>query len=201
MEKVIQVTSSLIHITARTLLICAVIQIGTIPVGFADEAGIHPTAPPALKQPEIKDSFRYERRFLYKGKVLECDSNVQRDAERLRLIVADVPPALAELDTYQRNRQNVRTAAYVGSMGLIIALGGLLISKSFTDSNGNPTDTSNKVRGYSLAGGLGLTGISFIYGFSILSTNESHVDHAVQLHNQAHPDTPIELQFTTGFSL
>lgn len=159
------------------------------------------SAPAALKQPEITDSFRCERRFLYKGKILGCDSNVQRDAERLRPIISDVPSAVTELDTYQRNRQNVRTAAYVGSIGLLVALGGLLLSRSFTDANGDLTNTGKQVRGYTLGGGLALTGISLIYGLSILTTNETHLQNAVTNFNQVHTDHPIELQFTTGFSL
>jgi len=159
-----------------------------------------PTAPQALKQPVVIDAFHCERRFLYMGKVFGCDSNVQRDAERLRPLMADVPQALAELDTYQRNRQSVRIAAYAGSIGIIAAIGGVLIARTFTDSNGNATNTGIALRNYALAGGLGLTGISLIYGLSILSTNESHIDNAVRYHNQAHPGTPIELQFTTGFS-
>jgi hypothetical protein len=176
---------------------------------FADEVQpepVHvgpkkPTAPHAIKQPEVIDSFRCERRFRYKGKLLECDSNVQRDAERLRPVMEDVPAALAELDTYQRSRQNVRTAAYVGSVGLLVALGGVLLSRSFTDSNGNLTNTGLQVRTVSLIGGLGITGISFGFGWITLHKTESYIDNAVRLHNQAHPDTPIELQFTTGFSL
>lgn len=186
--------------TARILLLCVLAQSAFMNPGFAEEDP-KPNRPPPLKQPEITDSFRCERRLLYQGKILTCDSNVQRDAERLRPIISDVPPALQELDTYQTNRQNVRTAAYVGSVGLLIALGGLLVSRSFTDSQNNLTDTGTKIRGYTLAGGLGLTGISFIYGLSILTTNESHLEHAVTNFNHVHPDNPIELQFTTGFSL
>jgi hypothetical protein len=207
----------LVHFTTQTLIVCVVIQASqgwTISPCFAndeDTAGEsipadipagpkQPTPPRALKQPHMIDTFHCERRFLYKGKVFACDSNVQRDAERLRPLMIDVPPALKELDTYQKNRQNVRTAAYIGSIGLLAALAGTLLSRNFTDQNGNVTGTGIALRNYSLAGGLGLTGFSLVYGLSILSTNESHIDNAVRYHNQAHPDTPIELQFTTGFS-
>ena len=200
-------TSPWIQHSARLLLLCVAVQFSQ----FAQAADIRvepvpsgpakPTAPLALKQPEVHDAFRCERRFLYKGKIFGCDSNVQRDAERLRPILTDVPPALAELDTYQRNRQNIRSAAYVGSIGLLAALGGFLVSRTFTNKDGQLTDTGTAIRGYSLAAGLGLTGLSLVYGLSILSTNESHIDNAVLLHNKAHPDTPIELQFSTGFSL
>jgi hypothetical protein len=211
----------LVQLTARTLLVAAAIQachLWTPALSFAKENDVDPdaqieavpesipagpkkpSAPRALKQPTIVDTFHCERRFLYMGKVYGCDSNVQRDAERLRPLMADVPAALAELDTYQRNRQSVRVAAYVGSIGLLAAIGGVLISRTFTDSNGNATNASIAFRNYALAGGLGITGISLLYGLSVLSTNESHIDNAVRYHNQAHPNTPIELQFTTGFS-
>lgn len=157
-----------------------------------------PTPPPAIPQPKVTDAFRCERKFTYQGRVFDCDSNVQRDAERLRPLMTDVPGALADLDTYQRNRQNVRNAAYVGSVGLLVAIAGLLVSRTFTDSNGNLTGTGTEVRSYSTLGGGGLAVITFAYGWVTLHKNELYVDDAVRLHNQAHPGTPIEL--TTGFS-
>jgi hypothetical protein len=160
-----------------------------------------PTAPKSFKKPDVKDAFHCERQFLYKGRTYGCDSFVQRDAERLRLIVADVPESTQEIDVYQRNRKNVKRAAYVGSMGLLIFLGGLFVSRSFTDSNGNIDQTGNAIRLYSAIGGLGLTIASVGVGFGLLYKNESHIDNAVKFHNEAHPNTPITLQFSKELNL
>lgn len=159
-----------------------------------------PTPPAAIPQPRAPEPFRCERKFVYQGKVFDCDSNVQRDAERLRPLMTDVPAALADLDTYQRNRQNVRDAAYVGSVGLFLVIAGLLASRTFTDTNGNLTNTGTQVRSYSAFGGGGLVILSVAYGWATLYRNESYVDDAVKLHNEAHPNTPIQLQLGTGFT-
>jgi hypothetical protein len=156
-----------------------------------------PFAPPTLRRPEMKDAFHCERTFLYKGRTYGCDSYVQRDAERLRIFVSDVPEATSEIDTYQRNRKNVRTAAYVGSVGILIAIAGILVGPLITSSDVGRSD----IRTVSTYLGGGITLGSIAFGFVTLNNNESHVDRAVALHNEAHPKTPIVLQFSTGFSL
>jgi hypothetical protein len=159
-----------------------------------------PTAPKPFKKPDVKDPFHCDRQFLYKGQTYGCDSFVQRDGERLRLIVADVPASTQEIDDYQRNRKNVKRAAYVGSMGLLIFIGGFLLSRSFTNPDGSLTDTGRSIRiaGF---GGLGLTIASVGVGFGLLYKNESHIDNAVKFHNEAHPNTPITLQFSKELNL
>jgi hypothetical protein len=156
-----------------------------------------PFAPPTLKRPVIKDAFHCERTFLYKGKTYGCDSYVQRDAERLRIFVSDIPEATSEIDTYQRNRKNVRTAAYVGSLGILFALAGILVGPLVTNSDVGRSDIRT-VTSYA-GGGITLGAIAF--GVITLNNNESHIDRAVALHNEAHPTTPIVLQFSKGFSL
>src|SRR5690348_3928332 len=59
---------------------------------------VKPSAPPALTQKIPGYSPHCERYFEYRGKWLECDSNVSRDGEALRSIMNDVPSAIAELD-------------------------------------------------------------------------------------------------------
>jgi hypothetical protein len=160
-----------------------------------------PFAPPTLKRPVMKDAFHCERTFLYKGKTYGCDSYVQRDAERLRIFVSDIPEATSEIDTYQRNRKNVRTAAYVGSVGLLIAIAGFFGSRAFQDGDGNVNSTGIAIRTVTTTVGMGLTLGSVTFGIISLNNNESHIDRAVALHNEAHPMTPIVLQFSKGFSL
>ncbi len=174
-------SSSWIRHTARVLLLSACVQLS--PSAFADNNDLlKPSTPPALKQPEVMDAFRCERQFLYKGKILDCDSNVQRDAERLRPIVQDVPAAVAELDIYQRKRQNMRVAAYGVSAGLMLVLvGGLLLPKNFFENSGGSVGGAGiPIRGFSLAAGGGMTLFWLGYGYFKVITNGPHIDQAVQ---------------------
>lgn len=206
----LQTTSSAFSRSTLSLRLLSVFLVAEASISpqLAQSAELEPSPkkkpPEFIAQPETSSSRNYfhcERRFLYQGKQYGCDSNIQRDAEHLRPLFSQVPSAVAELDTYQGNRQNVRTAAYVGSVGLLVALGGLLVSRSFTDSNGNLTSTGNQLRNLTLLGGLGITGVSVVYGLSILHNNESHLDTAVKNFNQARPNTPIVLELSTGFNL
>ncbi len=146
------------------------------------------------------NAFRCDREFIYNGKKLNCDSNAKPDGEGLRAVVQDTPSAVNELDTYQDNRRSIRNAAYVGSVGLLSALAGLLISRQFTDSAGNISSTGSSIRNIMGIGGFSLFGGSLIYALTVVKTNESHLGAAVQNFNTAHPDHPIELQFSTGLS-
>ena len=104
----------------------------------------------------------------------------------------DVPAALAELDIYKSNREKVRNAAYLGSLGLLAIIAGIIISHP-------PIDAGGTIRpgGYMMFGGLGLSVNSLIYGLSMIENNETHISNAVQHYNAAHPENPIELQFST----
>ena len=159
-----------------------------------------PSAPPALVIQQPKDPFQCERYFIYQGMRISCDSSIRQDAERLRPIIEDTPPAVSELDQYQANRRNIRTAAYVGTIGLAIMALGFVASRQWTQDNGELNSKGQLVRNLTFYGGLGLTFGTVVYGISILQTNEAHLGNAVKLHNDAHPDRPIELQFTTGIS-
>lgn len=127
------------------------------------------------------------------GKKLECDSNVGKDAERLRPLFQDIPKALTELDTYQANQQKMRYAAYLGTLGFIAVIAGVLINHPPFDAvSGAP-----KPGAYVMFGGMGLAVNSMIYGLSVAKTNEAHLANAVQYYNAAHPERRIELQFST----
>lgn len=150
-----------------------------------------PSTPPALTQKVPTDIPHCERYFVYQGHTLECDSNVGKDAERLRSLMQDVPNALAELDQYQSNQKQIKVAAYLGSLGLLVALAGILIKPPFDKVSGAPL-----AGGFVILGGLGLSVNSFIYGLSLMKANEAHIGTAVDLFNSAHPDRPIQLQFS-----
>jgi hypothetical protein len=151
-----------------------------------------PSAPAPLPGGSPSDTFRCTRYFTWKGKTYECDSYVRQDAEKLRTIVADVPDAVAELDAYQATRVKLRTAAYLGTAGLIVTVIGLAAA--------NRLDNPVFARYLSLTAGLGLSAGSFVYAVGAIQANEAHLGSAVQFYNSARPQTPIELQFTTGFN-
>ncbi|MCM2322165.1 MAG: hypothetical protein NDJ90_02780 [Oligoflexia bacterium] len=159
-----------------------------------------PSAPPPLTVKGPADGFRCQRYFSHQGKVLTCDSYTRIDAENLRPVIQNVPAAVSELNLYQRNRFRVRNAAYTGSLGLLVILGGWILSNGHRGASGNLNATGRSILNFSLIGGAAITGGSFLYAISFIKTNETHLGNAVTLYNQAHPESPIELHFTTGIS-
>jgi hypothetical protein len=152
-----------------------------------------PSAPPSLSQTPPPDTFRCERDFTYKDRTYSCDSNVRQDGENLRPILAPVPGAISELNIYQRNRRNLRNAAYMGSLGLLISLVGIVISR--------PPILDGDIRpgGYALIGGAALTTASFSYALGLAWANESHLEGAVTAFNRAQPATPVALVSKQSF--
>ena len=154
-----------------------------------------PSTPPALTQKSPADIPHCERFFVYQGRKLECDSNLGRDAERLRGIMQDVPQAIAELDTYQANREKIKIAAYLGTAGIVAILAGFVVGRPNLPFD--PVSGAPRLGGIVILGGLGLSANALIYGLSVGKTNEGHLGNAVQYYNSAHPDRPIELKFST----
>jgi hypothetical protein len=160
-----------------------------------------PSAPPSLAVTVPSVTFSCQRTYIYQGKALDCDSNVQRDGEKLRPILSKVSSAVEELDLYQKNRRTLINAAYLSSLGLIIAVAGALISRPPINWRFPLGQTEIHPGGYLLLGGLGLSVGSFAYGLSLSRGNEAHLRNAVENFNRARPDTPIELRFSTDFNL
>jgi len=165
-----------------------------------------PSAPIPLKPTEPPDdAFRCARYLVYKGKRMDCDSNVRRDAERIRPILESVPSAVTELNIYQANRRSIRTSAYLASLGIVAVLVGMIIgSPGVSKQPGGAIYMNNGVPqvntgGYIALGGLLLGVNSFIYGASLIRTNEDHLDRALELYNQAKPQDPLQIQVSTGF--
>jgi hypothetical protein len=169
---------------------------GARPEGSLDDFQIpeQPTAPPALAKRVPPKRFTCQRQFLYQGKLLELDSNLYTDAEHLRPIVNDVPPALASLNRYQQGRRNVRILAYTGSLGLLMLVGSYLLSRQ-QDSK----TTGRKIRQIGMGSGLLIASGSLVWGLSVMATNEHHLQDSVNRYNEARPNDLIELQFSTGF--
>ncbi len=152
-----------------------------------------PSQPPPLVQNAPKFIPHCERYYLFEGKKFECDSNLGQDGERLRSIMAEVPSALVELDAYQQNLKNIRTAAYVGTAGILAMVLGVIMNRPPVD----PVSGALRPGAYVMLVGFGVTVNSLIYGLSVVKTNEAHLAHAVNYYNQARPDRMIELQFST----
>ena len=199
------------RLSAAAVLITLLFQIGASPTAWAEpspaapkkrakvapeDVGIpsRPTAPPTLGAKMPENLFSCQRSFVYRGKTLPCDSNLSYDGENLRPILSAVPESIPPLDQYQRNRQKVRTLAYTGSLGLAMALVGHFVSKGYEG------DKRILIRNLSVLSGFALTAGSFIYGFTLLNTNEANLREAVRVHNNARPQDPIELQLTTGLT-
>jgi hypothetical protein len=165
--------------------------------GEESELGIPTTfsMPPHLSQKKPPVLPHCERYFIYSGKKFECDSNLGKDAVQLRSIISSVPDALAELDSYQETRVRMTKSAYVGSTGLMTAVAGFLISRPLIDQQTHQLRTG----GYLVAGGLTVAFVSMIYAFTSISSNDSHLLKAVEIFNTAHPENPIEIQFSTQF--
>ncbi len=153
-----------------------------------------PSAPPSLTPMKPTNVIRCQRRFIYRGKQLDCDSNLERDAERLRPIFQSVPEAIAELDQYQKTRDQVRNLGYAGGLGLGMVLSGFIFSRATTNEQ-----TARDWRTMGIGGGLIVLGITLATGLIALGAASDHLGNAVKQYNQAKPADPIEFQFSTGF--
>jgi hypothetical protein len=152
-----------------------------------------PSAPPKLGVDTPQEHFKCERLYIYRGKQLNCDSNVRQDAERLRPILQGVPQSIGELNSYQKNRRAVRGLAYLGTAGLLVAIASAFVPQ---DPDAQVISTRNAL----LIGGLSLTSGSLLYGLSLIRTNEAHLGAAVDIYNKSNPKDPIELKFSTGIT-
>ncbi len=161
-----------------------------------------PSAPGLRPRKVPEDIFHCARYFSVGGKRLDCDSNVRRDAEKLRPILEPVPEAITALNTYQRNRRNLKTAAYVGTAGILVAAAGWLVARTLFSQPGtaNPTDTGILIRNLATLSGVSISAGSVVYGLTLTRTNERNLGRAVEIYNAAKPEMPIELLFTTGIT-
>lgn len=154
-----------------------------------------PTAPPQLgaqREPKDWKTYRCSRYFLYQGKAIECDSDLGRDGESLRPILAKTPEALAKLDSYQNTRKNVQNLRYLSALGLAMMGTGFILSKTM--------DSDNKVavRNILVTSGLAISAGTFIWGLTLIRQNESKLTEATEIYNRANPKDPLEIQVTTG---
>ncbi len=184
------------RLTATLLLPCLLLAQVTLPSrawGAPVDPPIPqtPTAPPTLGAKGPQDVFLCQRAYRYRGKILPCDSNVAFDGENLRPILIQAPGSVELLDRYQENRRKVNRLAYTATAGLVLILLGNFVSKGYED----PTRTT--IRNVGAISGLVLTTGSFVYGVTLLNSNEAYLREAVRTYNQARPQDPIELQLGT----
>lgn len=161
-----------------------------------EEADIPQTtsAPPPLARKAIPKVHTCQRQIVYRGQVLNCDSHLHWDGERLRPILQNVPEAISELDIYQKNRRKVQTLAYTSTLGLILIGAGIFLGRNLASAD------RLAIRNVLAGTGAGITAGSVIYGFTLIRTNEEHLSNSVNIYNDKNPKDPIELKFTTGIS-
>ncbi|NDD92549.1 hypothetical protein EBZ37_10735, partial [bacterium] len=140
-----------------------------------------PTTPELGPKTIPQDILRCERNYIYRHKVLPCDSPVTADGEGLRPLLASVPQAREELEIYQANRRSLSLTAYTGMAGLLIAA----FAPNFFENRGSKNVT--------IGIGISITLGSLAFGRSRLMANEVHLDRAVKRFNEANPSDPIEL--------
>lgn len=183
-------------------MMTAVLPSLVAPLSWADPIP-NPSPAESIKRPaqlgmKTPDrAFRCDRMIKWKKETLPCDSPLLWDGENLRPIMANTPDAIFELDQYQRGRRALRGAAYVGTVGVVFALANSLIAGLITPKGHDlrKSDTESTLR----YGGIGLTAGAVIFGYTMLRSNEQHLDSAIVKYNSAQPGTPIEVLFQKDF--
>lgn len=152
-----------------------------------------PTAPPMITPVKKPNVIRCTRKYLYQGRMVDCDSNLDRDGEGLRPVLNQVPAAIAELDSYQKKRKEIMKLSYAGGVGLLAILGGAFGSRLTSNEA-----TSRDLRSIGIGSGILILGVTLITGYTSLKATHRHLGDAVKKYNDARPGDPIELQFSTG---
>jgi hypothetical protein len=150
--------------------------------------------PSPIQKPKVVVPLGCDRPFSYRGDVYSTDSAQAQDAANLKNFVKSVPEADATIAEYQNNREKSKISAYTGTLGLLIAMLAPPISNQFTGPSRTAILAALRVSGIAIAAG------GFFYSFTLLRSNESLLPKAVGQYNQAKPNDPIELQFSTGWS-
>ncbi|MBS1959782.1 MAG: hypothetical protein JST80_09945 [Bdellovibrionales bacterium] len=150
--------------------------------------------PDPMKKPPSITPLGCDRPFVYKGEVYSADSPQAQDASTLREFVKSVPEADSILEDYQSNRTKSKISAYTGTVGILLALAAVPISRWIGGDSADSARTALQVGGLAIAAG------GFFYSFTLLRTNEYLLPKAVDAYNAKKPNDGIELKFTTGWS-
>ncbi len=123
------------------------------------------------------------QRFVEQGGVrFECDSAVDFDAVRLREKMLDIPEVQPFFDAYDEGRRQAKSLVYWETAGIGLMLIGSMMG---------PSDFQAPI----FYGGALVTVNAFLYTFVRNRLNNQHLQGAVNVYNQAHPQRPMSLQF------
>jgi hypothetical protein len=150
------------------------------------------------------------REFSMSNQAKRIDSNFDKDGENLRPVIKDIPEAVEELNTYQTNKKHAQYAAYVGTLGLLVVLGGYLGSEiSKIQETGQVSDPPEggaaplpkdpKARIVMAAGGA-VAAASFAFSFIVLRSNEAHLKNAANTYNEKNKENPLELRIDSQWT-
>ena len=154
-----------------------------------------PSAPPLLGaqgEPGNWRAFRCSRYFIYRGKSIECDSDLGHDGENLRPILSQTPEALETLNQYQQTRKDAQKLRYVATAGLVMMATGIILGRTLAPNDRILT------RNLLLGSGLAISAGSYFWGLTLVRKNEARLTEAAEIYNRAHPKDPLQIQVTTG---
>lgn len=147
----------------------------------------------AKARKNLKLDIGCKREFSKDGQYYRLDSFDNKDGERLRPFIQNYPEAVSQLNFYQKNKSNLTTSAVIGTIGIL----GIVLQNNLLNSN----RIGQTGRDIVYFGSIGLVVSAILYSLITISSNETHLEKAVFIHNQQNPDSQIELKFSTGFSL
>lgn len=149
--------------------------------------------PSPLRKPKDITPLGCDRPFTIHGETYSADSPQAQDASTLKYFAQNVPASNSILEEYQNNRNLAVTGAYIGTLGVIMAVLATAVGNQF--NAGSKLSVTSTLR----VGGLALAAGGFFFTFTHLHENEHLIPKAVEAYNQSKPNDPIELQFTTGW--
>lgn len=149
--------------------------------------------PSPLRKPKDIVPLGCDRPFSYRGEIYSVDSPLSQDASTLKYFVKDVGASNQLIEEYQSNLKDSKTSAYIGTLGILMFVFSNLIGKQFSSGSSQAVTQAFRIGGASFALG------GFFFTYSSLNQNENLIPKAVEAYNQAKPNDPIELQFSTGW--
>ena len=120
------------------------------------------------------------RSYVYRNRTFPVDSSRKMDGEGLRQVLRNSPQSEIMLNEYQGNLKSSKVPAYLGTVGLLVLVGGPIYASSL-DSEIGASDT----RTLSILTGAGILVSSYLFGKFSIKQNEAHLESAVEKYNQS----------------